>query len=106
MASALLGRRVDGAVGGGAGGNRRLTYGIVYGMTKTTIYLPKKLKRQVEQAAKREKRSEADIIREAVAVAMRWRAAPKPTLPLFEEGLGDPTIAERVDELLWNDPDR
>jgi Arc/MetJ-type ribon-helix-helix transcriptional regulator len=69
-------------------------------MTKTTIYLPKNLKRQVEQAAKREKRSEAEIIREAIAAAMRNRKPPEPRIPLFEEGLGDPTVAERVDELL------
>lgn len=72
-------------------------------MTKTTIYLPKELKRQIEQLAKREKRSEAEIIREALTKAMREETPPAPTLPLFEEGLGDPTIAERVDELLWND---
>ena len=93
-------------MGGGAGGNWQVTYGIVYGMTKTTIYLPKELKRQIKEAAKRESRSEAEIIREAIANAMRERTPPAPTLPLFEEGLGDPTIAERVDELLWNDRER
>ncbi|HEX9405952.1 MAG TPA: CopG family transcriptional regulator [Thermoanaerobaculia bacterium] len=69
-------------------------------MTKTTIYLPKELKRQIKQVAKREKKSEAEIIREALADVMRWRSAPKPRIPLFEGGFGDPTIAERVDELL------
>jgi hypothetical protein len=75
-------------------------------MTKTTIYLPDDLKHQVKQAAKRENRSEAEIIREAIAAAMRKRMPPAPTLPLFEEGFGDPTIAERVEELLGDDFDR
>lgn len=78
----------------------------MYGMTKTTIYLPKELKRQVKEAAKRERRSEAEIIRNAVAAAMLKRTPPKPTLPLTHEGLGDPTIAERVEELIGDDFDR
>ena len=88
------------------GRNSWLTYGIVYGMVKTTVYLPEKLKRQVKRAAARAKRSEAVIIREAIEAAMRRLNPPKPTLPLFDEGLGDPTIAERVDELLWQDRER
>ena len=75
-------------------------------MTKTTIYLPEKLKRQLKQVAKREKKSEAEIIREAVETILRWRLAPKPTIPLIEEGFGDRTIAERVDELIGDDFDR
>jgi len=75
-------------------------------MTKTTIYLPDELKEQIEQAAKRERRSEAEIIREALAAAMRDRTTPEPRIPLIDEGLGDPTIAERVDELIEDDFDR
>ncbi len=75
-------------------------------MTKTTIYLPEELKRQVKQAAKREHRSEAEVIREAIADSMRRRTAPKPTVPLFQSGFSDPTIAARVDELLKDDFDR
>ena len=69
-------------------------------MTKTTIYLPEKLKQQVEREAKREKRSEAGIIRQALSDGLRWRTAPKPRVPLIERGLGDSTIAERVDQIL------
>lgn len=86
--------------------NIGVTYGIVYGMTKTTIYLPEKLKRQVEKVAKREKKSEAEIIREAIQTVMRWRMAPKPRIPLVKHGLGDPSIAERVEELIGDDFDR
>ena len=75
-------------------------------MVKTTIYLPEKLKRQVKRAAARSKRSEAEVIRAAIERAMQWELAPKPRIPLFDHGLGDPTIAERVDELLWKNRDR
>lgn len=84
-------------MGGGAGdGIAGITYGIVYGMVKTTIYLPEKLKRQVERAAARSKRSEAEVIRQAIAIGLRRPPEPR----IFDRGLGDPTVAERVDELL------
>ena len=35
-------------------------------MDKTTLYLPEDLRRQLEQAAKRERRSQAEIVREAL----------------------------------------
>lgn len=69
-------------------------------MKRTTIYLPEDLKRRLEQVARRERRTEADVIREALADAPAMRERPRPTVPLSEAGLGDPTIAERVDELL------
>jgi hypothetical protein len=65
-------------------------------MVKTTIYLPEKLKKEVEKAAKRQKRTEAEVIRAAIAAAMVNPPEPR----IFDRGLGDPTIAERVDELL------
>ena len=37
---------------------------------------------------------------EAVAAALASRRRPQPRIPLVEGGLGDPTIAERIDELL------
>ena len=58
-------------MGGGAGRNSWLTYGIASGMVKTTIYLPEKLKRQVKRAAARSKRSEAEVIRAAIERAMQ-----------------------------------
>jgi Arc/MetJ-type ribon-helix-helix transcriptional regulator len=66
---------------------------------KTTIYLPDELKEGVEAVARREKRSEADVIRDAISAAVQSRR-PEPRLPLPDVKLGDPTIAERVDELL------
>ena len=78
-------------------------YGTMYGMKgrkKTTIYLPDGLKREIERVAGQEKRSEADVIREAVENAISTRRAPAPRIPLVPYGLGAPDIAERVDELL------
>lgn len=68
-------------------------------MKRTTVYFPDGLKHRLEEVAVRESRSEASIIREAVQTALDSRDAPPPKLPLFE-GWGDPTLADRVDELL------
>lgn len=72
----------------------------MYGMKKMTIYLPDELKKQVANAAKEQNRSEADIIRDAVAAAMTKTPPPKPRLPLPGLSFGDPTVADRVDEIL------
>jgi hypothetical protein len=69
-------------------------------MRKTTIYLPDELKRRLEQVARRTGRPEAEVIRDAISSATRDAAGPAPRVPLMERGLGDPTIAENVDELL------
>ncbi len=71
-------------------------------MKKTTIYLPDELKARVEKVAKSAGKSEADVIRDAVASAVGLLDAPEPRLPLTKKRLGDPSIAERVDELLEN----
>jgi hypothetical protein len=69
-------------------------------MKKTTLYLPKDLKERVESVAKAEKRSEADVIRDAIAASVEARRPPEPLLPLPGMSLGDPAIAERSAELL------
>jgi len=70
----------------------------MYGMVKTTIYLPDELKRRVERAARERDVSEAEVIRSALNAVVPRLERPRPTLPLFNSGRGD--IAERVDELL------
>lgn len=70
----------------------------MYGMKKTTVYLPDELKAELERAAAARGRSEADLIREAIRELTRGLEQPKPRLPLFASG--DPTLAERVDEEL------
>ena len=75
-------------------------YGVMSRAKKTTIYLPHGLKRDVERVAKSERRTEADVIRDAVEAAIAERRRPEPRIPLVAHGLGAPDIAERVDELL------
>lgn len=66
----------------------------MYGMTqKTTIYLPDELKASVEREARRRRCSEAQVIRDAIAVAV---SRPSPSFGVLA---GEP-IADRVDELL------
>jgi len=67
----------------------------MYGMRRTTVYLPDDLKIAVERAAERGGTSEADIIRSAVAAATADQAHPRPRLPLFDSG--DSALSERVD---------
>ena len=69
-------------------------------MTKTTVTLPERLKRQLENAAKIEHRSQAEIIREAIEDAMRKRVRPKPTIPLTTKRLPRPDMAENFDKYL------
>ena len=71
----------------------------MYGMKKTTIYLPDELKAEVEKIASAEGRPEAEFIREAIAKHVEAQLPPAPRV-LEGMSLGDPTIAERVDELL------
>ena len=75
-------------------------YGNLYGMHKTTIYLPDDLKVGVERLATDEKKSEAEVIRAAIRQAIGARVRPRPRVPLTSRGLGDPTASERVDALL------
>ena len=71
---------------------------MMYGMKRTTIYLPDGLKAALERTAAAQGRSEAEVVREALAAATEQFAYPPPTLPLFESG--DPSLAERVDDEL------
>jgi Arc/MetJ-type ribon-helix-helix transcriptional regulator len=66
-------------------------------MRKTTVYLPDELKTRLERVASEQNRSEADVIRTALA-EYTGRERPRPKVPLFRS-LGEP-IAHRVDEIL------
>ena len=77
-----------------------MTYGSVYGMKKTTLYLPDSLKQALVRRAAEEGVSEAALSRRALQREVGDSAPPRPRVPLIAEGLGDPTLAERVDELL------
>ncbi|MGH2864077.1 MAG: CopG family transcriptional regulator [Solirubrobacteraceae bacterium] len=67
-------------------------------MKRTTIYLPDELKLALERKASAEGRSEAEVVRSALASATAAHTYPTPRLPLFDSG--DRTLAERVDEEL------
>jgi hypothetical protein len=71
---------------------------MMYGMRRTTIYLPDELKAALERTASAEGRSEAEVVRSALASATVTHAYPPPRLPLFNSG--DETLAERVEEEL------
>lgn len=75
-----------------------VTYGIEYGMHRTTVYLPDDLKRALARVAAARGCSEAELVREALAALAASADAPAPRLPLFESG--DATLAERVDDEL------
>ena len=70
----------------------------MYGMKRTTVYLPDDLKAALERTAAAQGTSEADVIRSALAAATSSHAYPRPRLPLFDSG--DPTLAETVDAAL------
>jgi ribbon-helix-helix CopG family protein len=76
-----------------------VTYGTIYGMVKTTIYLPEELKAAVALKALSEHASEADIIRQALEEATRQHSASA-RMPRIPEWDGDGGIASRVDEVL------
>ena len=69
----------------------------MYGVKRTTIYLPDDLKSTLARAAQEEGRTEADLVREGVERLLQARQ-PEPRLPLFSSG--KPHLAENVDELL------
>ena len=68
-------------------------------MTRTTVYISADAKRRLSMAARRRRRSEADLIREAIDQLLAEEPArPKPNLPLFS-GV-DHSVADRVDDAL------
>ncbi|MEI6687965.1 MAG: CopG family transcriptional regulator [Thermoleophilia bacterium] len=70
-------------------------YGIMYGMHRTTIYLPEDMKARVAQMAQIQRITEAEFIRSAIEKALE---RPRPRGGLFHSG--DPTWASRDEELL------
>jgi muconolactone delta-isomerase len=70
----------------------------MYGtMIKTTVYLPEDLKAALERVATEHRRSEADVIREGIRLAIERATPPLPHFGIFD---GGPDDSERVDELL------
>jgi hypothetical protein len=70
----------------------------MYGMLKTTIYLPEEMKLELQKIAASRGISEAELIREALKGIIESSAPPKPKLPLFKSA--NPNLAENVDKYL------
>lgn len=71
---------------------------LMYGMVKTTVYLPDDLKLALERMARETGRSEADLIREGIRLAVDRRPPPSPTIGIFVSD--DPHFAEHADDHL------
>jgi hypothetical protein len=67
-------------------------------MKKTTVYLPEELKKALARVAREQRRSEADLLRQAVAALTADSTAPAPRLPLFRAK--GPSIAGGIDKAL------
>ena len=67
-------------------------------MDKTTVDLPDELKARLQQVAAETGRTEAELIREGVRLAISQHLPPLPRSGVFDSG--DPGLSERVDELL------
>lgn len=77
---------------------------MIYGMKRTTIYLPEDLKAELERLSAAEGCTEAELIREGVRhVVDERKPRPKPDFPLFSSG---ELNAARDEEMLAGDPER
>ncbi len=72
-------------------------YGTMYGVRRTTVYLPDELKAALARTAQVTGRSEAELIREGVRRVTEERSSPQPRA-LFSSG--DADLAENVDRHL------
>jgi metal-responsive CopG/Arc/MetJ family transcriptional regulator len=68
----------------------------MYGMHRTTVYLPEDLKAAVKRAARQRGVSEAEVIRECIRTGVGG-AKPRPQGGLYT---GSEPIARRVNDLL------
>jgi Arc/MetJ-type ribon-helix-helix transcriptional regulator len=67
-------------------------------MQKTTVYLPDDLKSDLERTAVATGRSSAELIRAGIRLAIAQETPPAPRSGIFQSN--DPSLSERVDELL------
>jgi hypothetical protein len=74
-------------------------YGTLYGVTKTTVYLDSDTVLALRQMAETQGRSQAELIREAVATYTRKAKRPRiPGIGEFDSGHTD--TSERAEQLL------
>lgn len=70
----------------------------MYGMQKTTVYIPEDIKRALAAVAAARGVSEAELIREALRILVLESSPPRPRVPLFKSGKRH--LAERIDQAL------
>ena len=69
----------------------------MYGMKRTTVYLPDELKAALERTARASGRSEAELIRDGIRRVTEDRRPPEPKA-LFSSGIAD--LAENSEHYL------
>ena len=78
----------------------------MYAMQRTSVFLDKVLLRRAREYARREGKSFAAVVREALAAYIATPAQSASRLPSvagrFASGRSD--TSERVDEILWSEP--
>jgi hypothetical protein len=78
-----------------------ITYGTIYGVKRTTIYLTDAQKQELEALSARVTRTESDLIREGVDQVLEAHRSgarkPRPLLPFNDPVLDDP---DRIEEAL------
>lgn len=75
------------------------TYGTLYGVTKTTVYLDSDIALALRQMAEAQGRSQAEIIRQALETFTRNARQPKiPGIGEFDSGHTD--TSERAEQIL------
>ena len=67
-------------------------------MNETTVYLPDDMKAELQRLATETGRSEADLIREGIRLALAQHEPPAPRSGLFDSGVHD--VSGRAEELL------
>lgn len=72
--------------------------GTIHLVNKTTVYLTDELKLSLRRMAHASGRSEADLIRQAIAVQVHASGQVRPRGQLFISG--DPSLAEQADAAL------
>jgi Arc/MetJ-type ribon-helix-helix transcriptional regulator len=72
---------------------------MMYGVKRTTVYLPEEMKSAIEHEAVRRGVTEAEVIRSAVEAALKVSPKRRRIEPAIPEGVGE-DLAGRVDELL------
>ena len=70
----------------------------MYGVFKTTLYVPDDLKHALERLSRETGRSEAELIRDGIRLVVAAEVPPPPSIGILVSA--DPHFAENVDDYL------